>query len=74
MLTETPQTQKSTYSMIHLNEIREQEKLIVGGKNLNNGCLGMGRKSKSCWDGVWGNFSGVVILILMHLLRLPKCA
>lgn len=52
MLTETHQTQKSTYDMIHLNEILEQEKLIVGGKNQNNGCVAMGRRSRITWDGV----------------------
>lgn len=46
MLTETHQTQKSTYDMIHLNEILEQEKLIVGGKKSEQWLRSNGEKVK----------------------------
>lgn len=58
--------------MIHLNEIQEQEKLIDGGENQNNGCLAVGRRLRIDWEGVWGNFLDCWFSI--YLSGLSKCA
>lgn len=46
MLTNTLQIQKSTYCMIHLGEILEQEKLIDGGIKSEQSLLSTGKGHK----------------------------
>lgn len=57
--------------MIHLSEILEQEKLINGGENQNDGCLTVGRRLRMDWERAWGNFLGCWFLI--YLSGLTKC-
>lgn len=44
----------------------------MAGKS-EQGLLSWGRRSRTDWEGARGNFSEVMILIMMYLSRFSKC-